>query len=335
MSSESSSPLAIPIPAFDDLPLRPGDPHHSAWGLWKNPALGALNHLTDDVVLRAAREEIRSGERVTVNLPLDSIKPALLGRVDFQQKLINKAPRVINDDVITFNTQTSTQWDSFRHFAYQEEGKFYNDVTQTDIHNTPSSTVNGIDGWSEKAIAGRGVLIDYASWAAKQRTQEEPGHNSSSAAGLTAHAITVADLESILAESGVTLRTGDILFVRTGYLASYTALDEAGREKLVSSPHAWPGLEQSESMLRWLWERQLAGVAGDNPGLEVVPPVNPTWQLHPILLAGWGTPIGELFDLEALAETCKRKQRWTFFVTSVPLVYRGAVASPPNGVAIF
>jgi hypothetical protein len=58
--------------------------------------------------------------------------------------------------------------------------------------------------------------------------------------------------------------------VRTGYLASYTALDKVGREKLVSSPHAWPGLEQSEEMVRWLWERQFAGIAGDNPGLEVV-----------------------------------------------------------------
>jgi hypothetical protein len=38
----------------------------------------------------------------------------------------------------------------------------------------------------------------------------------------------------------------------------------------VSSPHAWPGLEQSEEMVRWLWERQFAGIAGDNPGLEVV-----------------------------------------------------------------
>jgi hypothetical protein len=38
-----------------------------------------------------------------------------------------------------------------------------NSVTQADIHDTPDSTINGIDGWSEKAIAGRGVLIDYAS----------------------------------------------------------------------------------------------------------------------------------------------------------------------------
>lgn len=65
-----SSALAQPIPAFDDLPLQLGDPHHSAWGLWKNPALGSLNHLTDEVVLRAVQEEVRTGERVTMKYAL-------------------------------------------------------------------------------------------------------------------------------------------------------------------------------------------------------------------------------------------------------------------------
>ena len=58
--------LAVPIPEFDDLPLRANDPQNSAWGLWKNPALGALNHLTHEVVLRASKEEIQTGERVTL-----------------------------------------------------------------------------------------------------------------------------------------------------------------------------------------------------------------------------------------------------------------------------
>ena len=32
------------IPAFEDLPLRTGDPHHSAWGLYgPNDELGTLN----------------------------------------------------------------------------------------------------------------------------------------------------------------------------------------------------------------------------------------------------------------------------------------------------
>lgn len=59
------------------------------------------------------------------------------------------------------------------------------------------------------------------------------------------------------------------------------------------------------------------------------------WHLHPILLAGWGTPIGELFDLDRLAVLCEKHQRWSFFVTSAPLNYKGAVASPPNAIAMF
>ncbi|KAL3481296.1 putative cyclase-domain-containing protein [Aspergillus californicus] len=318
--------LNQPIPDFNDLPLRAGDPPHSAWGLWKNPALGALNHLTDDVVLRAVQEEIRTGERVTVNLPLDAVKPALLGRINFEQKLINKAPRVINDDIVTFNTQTSAQWDSFRHFAYQKEAKFYEGVTQEQIHGPPNSTINGIDGWAEKAIAGRGILVDYASWAAQHGIPY---------AAMAARGITPVEIEAILAARNIHPRPGDILFLRTGYASTYSSLDEAGKERVESSPHSWPGLQQSEATVRWLWEHQFAAVAADNPGLECVPPVDLEWQLHPILLAGWGTPIGELFDLEALAEVCEKNGRWTFFITSVPLNYRGAVASPPNAMAIF
>lgn len=63
-------------------------------------------------------------------------------------------------------------------------------------------------------------------------------------------------------------------------------------------------------------------------------PNDPAWHLHPILLAGWGTPIGELFDLEALARMCEKNERWSFFFTSAPLNYTGSVASPPNSLAI-
>lgn len=44
---------------------------------------------------------------------------------------------------------------------------------------------------------------------------------------------------------------------------------------------------------------------------------------------------GEMFDLEELAETCQKLDRWTFFVTSVPLNMPGGVSSPPNAMAIF
>lgn len=52
------------IPSFDDLPLREGDPHHSAWGLYgDNDELGTLNRLTDERVAAAAKNEIQKGTR--------------------------------------------------------------------------------------------------------------------------------------------------------------------------------------------------------------------------------------------------------------------------------
>jgi hypothetical protein len=75
--------------------------------------------------------------------------------------------------------------------------------------------------------------------------------------------------------------------------------------------------------------------------------------MHEYILAGWGMPIGEfrprhlpaldssdgkageMFDLEALAETCKQLNRWTFFVSSNPFNMPGGVSSPPNAQAIF
>lgn len=54
-----------------------------------------------------------------------------------------------------------------------------------------------------------------------------------------------------------------------------------------------------------------------------------------MLLSGWGMPIGELFDTEALAEHCQKVGRYSFFVTSEVSNVPGGVASPPNILAIF
>ncbi|KAJ5734893.1 cyclase-domain-containing protein [Penicillium malachiteum] len=183
---------------------------------------------------------------------------------------------------------------SFRHFAYQAEGKFYNGVTQDDIHHGPDRSINRIDGWSERAIAGREILVDYPSWAAEK--------------GIPYSATSTQPISTF---------------------------DETGKVGLQKAEHTWPGLEQGEAMTRWLWRRQFAAIAADNPALECIPPTDDTWMLHPILLAGRGTPIGEMFDLDAIADLCKRNDRWSFFITSDSLRYKGVIASPPNAMAIF
>ena len=61
------APPTNPIPSFQQLHLNKIYPPYSAWGLWGNGpdnVLGALNYLTDEVVLKAIKEEVKSGERV-------------------------------------------------------------------------------------------------------------------------------------------------------------------------------------------------------------------------------------------------------------------------------
>jgi len=47
------------------------------------------------------------------------------------------------------------------------------------------------------------------------------------------------------------------------------------------------------------------------------------YHLHEYLLACWGVPIGEMFDLEKLAVVCKEENKWWCFVTSAPANVHG------------
>ncbi|KAI3323260.1 hypothetical protein HD806DRAFT_535748 [Xylariaceae sp. AK1471] len=326
------------VPDFDDLPLRKGDPRRAAWGLYgDNDQLGFLNRLTDERVAAAAREEIKSGKRVSLNWPLNAQpKQTFFQRAAFHQELINKAPRAVNDDTWSFNSQVSTQWDGLRHYGYQDEKLFYGGVSQGDIHHVDEagekSTVLGVHAWSEQGIVGRGVLVDYHGWRtspdgqAQSKVKDYDSFESSS--------IPLEDLQACLRAQGTELKFGDILFIRSGFMASLATKtqDELSTYRDVV-PHHFGGIAQSEDILRWIWDH-FAAVAGDQPSLECWP-TQESWLLHEVLLAGWGCPIGELFDLEKLAEHCRKEGRWTFFVSSEPCNVPGGVASPPNVLAIF
>jgi hypothetical protein len=44
-----------------------------------------------------------------------------------------------------------------------------------------------------------------------------------------------------------------------------------------------------------------------------------SFVLHEWVLAGWGMPIGEMFDFGGLSEMCEKTGRWSFFLCSVLL----------------
>jgi hypothetical protein len=188
-------------------------------------------------------------------------------------------------------------------------------------------------------IIGRGVLLDYVSFCQRHSITVD---------ALESSAIPLAHMEMMVQEQDITFRTGDILFIRMGYTKAYNALDEASQEAIALRTYqGFLGLESSSAMLQWLWTNGFAAVVGDAPSFEQAP-VEGYWPgrdleeqvkegglLHQVLLGGWGMPIGEMFDLESLAETCSRLGRSSFFLTSVPLKVPRGVASPPNAMAIF
>ncbi|KAH7099751.1 hypothetical protein BKA62DRAFT_743995 [Auriculariales sp. MPI-PUGE-AT-0066] len=296
--------------------------------------LGTLNRLTNIRVAAAAQSEIKTGSgTISLNWPLNvQTENSFFARKVFHHEIIDMKAFVANDDVWTLNSQSSSQWDGLRHFGYQKEALFYNGVTMDDIHGSDANgykkSTNGIQAWSDQGIVGRGVLVDWYGWKTSQTGATVPDP-------FTSVSIPISELKATLAAQGTELKFGDILFIRSGFIKAYTA--KPGPELLEIKGHAPQhtviGVEQSTDTLKWIWEN-FSAVAGDMLTFETWPLVKPV-VLHEILLAGWGCPIGELFDLEKLAEHCKNEARWSFFVASEPCNVPGGVASPPNILAIF
>ncbi|KAI0975415.1 putative cyclase-domain-containing protein [Xylaria arbuscula] len=318
------------LPPFDQLPLDLMGPLGNAWGLWgADDELGMLNLLTPETTAAAARE-IREGLCFRLDWPLN--KPAFptFERRPFEHRILNKAPMTMNDDAIHINTQSSTQWDGFRHYGYQRTKQFYMAHTQDDFK--PGSTKLSIDAWAQKkaGIIGRGILLDWYSWAQKNGIDRSP---------FTTGAVEVEHLKAIVAESEIAIKSGDILFIRVGFTKKYDQLSKAEQAAFPDrKPAGLLGLEATQASLRWLWENEFAAIASDSPSFERGPAIgpynDPDVSIHQWCLAGWGLPLGEMFDLEELANACKQRNRWSFFLSSLPMRIPEGVASPGNAVAI-
>lgn len=134
--------MPLQKPTFQSLPLRPDGPRGNAWGLFgEHDEMGMLNLLTPENTAAAAKE-IVEGVRVSTDWALNSMTVPCFGRSAFEHTVKNKAPRPVNDDVLTFNTQSSSQWDGFRHYG-AKDGSYFNGCSLEDIQ---TSTRNGIHG---------------------------------------------------------------------------------------------------------------------------------------------------------------------------------------------
>lgn len=247
-----------PRPPFSELPLDKNGPAGNAWGLYGNDdELGALNMLTPAVV-KAAAAEIQTGERVSLDWYLNLPTFPSFGRPAFDWKMENRrhpdgSKRIVNDDFININTQSSSQWDGFRHYGYQKAGMYYGGRTQREVEG--ESGVIGIDRVVQAGgVTTRGVILDYPRWV------ERKGRQAVEALG--ANCISADDLKEMLRETGVKTREGDLLLLRTGFTQAYEKLGMQERKEMAGKPPAFLGVESSRSVLEWIWESGFVAVAG-------------------------------------------------------------------------
>lgn len=304
-----------------ELPDIPGAPKGAAWFWGKDDELGRLNLLTPERTA-AASKLIKTGQVVNLNLPTNLPNPPVFRREAFQHT-IKPLGQGGFDDLYNCNTQSGSQWDGFRHVGHENHGKtvFYNNTPRDEILR-PGSTRNGMQAWANHGIVGRGVLIDYWEFAKKSY---DPN---------TTHRITLKEILEIAKLQNIEFKYGDILIIRSGWVDDYNKLDSEARETLAKAKPAFVGVEQTEEMLDFLHDNYFSAVAGDTPAFEAWPS-NQDWLCHQFLLPLWGVPIGEMWDLEKLAETCKEQGIYEFYFSSIPTNVPGGVGSYPNALAIF
>jgi hypothetical protein len=165
--------LPLHLPNFDELPIRPDYPPHSAWGLFgDDDQIGTLNLLTPERVAAAGRL-VQKGAVFALNWELGLPDPPLFAPASLQHTITRRRHNVFDDVYDNFNTQSSSQWDGLRHYGHPKYG-FYNGVTEEQIL-AEGVGPNGIDHWARRGIAGRGILIDFPLFAAASGVAYSPG----------------------------------------------------------------------------------------------------------------------------------------------------------------
>jgi Putative cyclase len=311
--------MAERLPDYDELPEVPGLELRHAWDVYgRDDALGSINLVTAERVAAAA-SAIVTGELVPLDLPLDLPNPALFGRQPYRHRVVALNRNEMDDSLDSFHPQGSTQWDALNHVRCREHGYWGGRL------DDPTAGPNGlgIDHWARHGIAGRGLLVDLAGWAAATGPYD----------ALAPRAFTVADLRAVLDAENVTPAPGDVWCVRTGWTDAYRRLDQSAREKYAPDP-VFAGLHAGEDMARFLWNAHPAALCCDNPAVEVVPGDPAIGSLHRRLIPALGFALGEMFDFERLAAACRADGRWTFFFVANPLHLPGGLGSPGNAVAI-
>ncbi|GGV68839.1 cyclase [Streptomyces longisporoflavus] len=301
---------------------------YSNWGRWgADDRLGTLNFLTEDK-RRQGAALVRRGVSFSLAQPFDMNGPqkGWRRRTNPVHTMLDTGadaalgtqglPHGIGgaDDVVAMPLQCSTQWDGLGHIF--DHGKAWNGRDAATTVTSDGDLVTGIEHMAAQ-IAGRAVLLDV-------------GRAIGTDGELTdGFAITAEHLEETARAQGVSVERGDIVLVRTGQLAR---VRREGWGEYAGGPA--PGL--SFTTAEWLHRSEIAAIATDTWGFEVRPnEFEAAFQpLHQVVIPNMGLLVGEMWNLEALADDCASDGVFAFFLAAPPLPITGAVGSPINPLAV-
>jgi kynurenine formamidase len=309
------------------------------WGRWgDDDQLGTLNLITPTAVTAAA-DLVARGAVFSLALPFGPDGPQQHGGARFNpirlmtrdggDELTGAAARDffnpagdnrlvgVADDVVIMPLQCGTHWDALSHCMYR--GRMYNGLS-ADLVSSRGAMRNDISAASGTFVA-RGVLLDVA--GARGLRWLEPGTE-----------ITCELLDECVSAEDVQVESGDVLLVRTGEMTRARTEGSWADYVDMGVPHSGLSIDTAE----WLHEKGVAAVASDTFALEVCPCSLP-WPgvhipLHVLTLVYMGLPLGEMFDLDALAADCAEDGRYEFQFVGPPLPFTHAVASPLNPIAV-
>jgi len=319
--------MSLPAhPEYARLPVQSGAPRGSSWGVFgDDDQIGTINLLTPARV-RSATRLVRRGDVFPLNWQLELPDPPLFSRRALSHTLIPLQPAGTDDRYDSFFPQASSHWDALCHTHHLEYGQY--NATSEPASGTVHRT-NGVEHWARRGIAGRFVLLDIAAQRAARGDRRSPGQRTQ---------VTIDELQCTLSAQQVQLDGGDILLVRTGWLAWYQSQPASVRKDLSAKDVDFTsiGLSADESMAQWLWDNQVAAIAADNPALEATPfdESHVDRYLHYRLISLLGMAVGELFNLEGLAADCRADGCYQGLLTSAPLNKYGGSGSPANALAI-
>jgi kynurenine formamidase len=283
----------------------------SNWGRWgKDDQLGTVNLVTP-AKTRQAAALVKDG--VSISLSHNPIEESDLPDNPYRTFQLVMAPPRFTSDTLAFayHGYVTSHIDALCHFEYN--GSLYNGVPVS------SNTAKGCGKLGVEALKNgvitRGVLIDIP--RLRGLPYLEPGD-----------AVYTQDVEAWERKAGVKVSLGDALILYTGRWARRAKLGPWHLPGPVAGFHISVG--------PWLRQRDVA-VIGSDAATDVTPArFDGLFEpLHHLLIAGLGMPILDALDLEALAQTAAKLNRWEFMLSVAPIPVTGGTGGPINVLATF